>query len=207
MTNSFLRSGYANTYDLTPLGRVIHDNEMALFRSGKITTLSFVRVEQLEREPVAEKEMTDADRKAWGLTKEDIITLKELHKNNTSTKVYASEAKIGVSFSLKKVQEATMKGECVIDKGCILTYPLNDPRTSSQLRALYLAQEELMMQPEDVEPEQLSSPARALVQDSASIEIGAIMNLTDETLATLQAQNRAYLHKIFPELDQKSLPN
>ncbi len=204
MTNSFLRSGYANTYDLTPEQREEHDREMALFRSGKITTLSFVRVEQLKREPVAEKEITDADRKEWGLTKEDIVTLKELKKNNSSVKRYATEGIMGVAFSCRKVQEANMKGESIIDKGSILTYPINDSRTSPQLRALYLAQEELMMQPEDVEPEQLSSPAKALVQDSTSIEIGAIMNLTDETLATLQAQNRAYLHKIFPELDQKS---
>ena len=201
MTNSFLRSGYANTYDLTPEQREEHDREMALFRSGKIQSLSFVRVEQLKTEPVAEKEITNEDRIKWGLTKEDIVTLKELHKSNTSTKVYASEAKIGVSFSLKKVQEATMKGECVIDKGCILTYPLNDPRTSSQLRALYLAQEELMVQSEDVEEVELSSPAKALEQDATAQAIGPVKYLSKETTAAMKKQNWNYLYKIFPELD------
>ena len=101
--------------------------------------------------------------------------------------------------SLKGIQEATMNCLLVIDKMCILTYPLDDPRTGPALRALYLAQEELMMQPEDIPEEELSSPANDHKEEDVS-SITILKTLSEEQVKVFQKQNSDYLKQVYPEL-------
>jgi hypothetical protein len=44
----------------------------------------------------------------------------------------------------ERADKATSQGRVIIDKECILSYPLNDPRTSPTLRNAYLDQQDLM---------------------------------------------------------------
>ena len=103
------------------------------------------------------------------------------------------------ALGIKEVQIATLNGELIIDKVSILVHPLNHPDTPEHLRALYIAQEELMMQPEDLEEPILSSPAREQKSEDLSC-ISTLKALTDEEVTVFKKQNWDYLHKIFPEL-------
>ena len=49
------------------------------------------------------------------------------------------------SASKVEIREATNRGELLIDKKCLLSFPLNDPHTPKEVRENYLLQEELMM--------------------------------------------------------------
>ena len=109
----------------------------------------------------------------------------------------------GGAFGIKEIQVATLNSELVIDKVCILNYPLNDQRTQPELRELYLAQEELMMQPEDLPEEELSSPAKEQKQEDLT-GITNLKSLTEDQVALFSKANYDYLHKIFPELNQNS---
>ena len=101
--------------------------------------------------------------------------------------------------SLKGIQEATMNCILVIDKMCILTYPVKDPRTSEALRNLYYAQEDLMMQPEDIPEEELSSPANNHKEEDVS-SITILKTLSADQIKVFQKQNRDYLKQVYPEL-------
>jgi len=112
-------------------------------------------------------------------------------------------------LDIEKLQKATRDSRLVLDKYLLLFCPLDDPRTSPQRRDLYLRQEELMIALAEIEREEveelegeLSSPAKPLEQDDTVLEIGRLKDLTDKQVKTFKAQNRAYLHKVFPELDE-----
>jgi hypothetical protein len=124
--------------------------------------------------------------------------LKRIKIQRQPRKVVKTETDV-MRLGFKDIQNATINCELVIDKVCILTYPLSDPRTPEHLRALYLAQEDLMMQPEDVIEEQLSSPAREQKSEDLSC-ISTLKTLSDEQVTLFKKVNWEYLHKIFPEL-------
>ena len=144
------------------------------------------------------------------LQQDDIKTEAEFEKENqvilsaikTKTKKSARMKSEGIMrFGLKDVQQATQDGVVIIDKVCILSYPLDHPRTGPVLKALYLAQEDLMMLPEEVEEAQLSSPIKDIGQDWTAVVIGALKIIPQKTLDEIKAANYAYLHKVYPELD------
>jgi hypothetical protein len=63
------------------------------------------------------------------------------------------------TLTVEQLRAATLRGEVVIDKFLTLSYPLNDPRTSPTLRALYIRQEEMMM--EHVEEDEVMPSSRS----------------------------------------------
>jgi hypothetical protein len=100
--------------------------------------------------------------------------------------------------TLKQIREATMRGEVIIDKVCILVYPLDDPRTEPDRRALYLAQEELMMQPDDAEEPDLSSPAHdSLDINWTEIAVRGLKYMTPEDRSKCRAAERAFIEKAY----------
>ena len=102
---------------------------------------------------------------------------------------------------IKEIQIATLNAELIIDKFCILVYPLNHPNTPEHLRELYLLQEELMMNPEDPPEEELSSPARVQRAEDLSC-ITTLKSLSNDQVSLFKESNWQYLHKIFPELGE-----
>jgi len=140
---------------------------------------------------------------------EEAKVLSEHHKFISSISKQSAKIEDASVMSLEKLRKATMNDVLVIDNYLTLFFPLNDPRTSPQRRDLYLRQEELMIALAEIEREEveelegeLSSPAKPLEQDDTALEIGRLKDLTDKQVKTFKAQNRAYLHKVFPELDE-----
>lgn len=97
-------------------------------------------------------------RKQFGLTKETLSKeeLEVLHLNDALLKRLSSIKgdKFGKSQEDSWMRDklmaelgdrATANCEVIIDKVCLLSYPLNDLRTSSTLRQVYLEQEQLMI--------------------------------------------------------------
>ena len=125
---------------------------------------------------------------------------KQLHKpRKTITEKRTSTELLGVLVNnTRKIQELTMNGELIIDRVCLLSYPLNDPRTRPEIRALYLEQEELMMNPIMEEEPPLSSPAAIHRREDLSI-VSRLKTMTDEQVEAFKTANWKYLHKIYPE--------
>lgn len=107
-----------------------------------------------------------------------------------------------------RIFRATEHLEIVIDKERLLNFPLNDPRTSKTVRENYLAQEELMTMDCQITREEeaevdLSSPARETLQSQIR---DSLMVMPQEEYERMKANNWAYLHSVFPEMDDPVIP-
>ena len=104
----------------------------------------------------------------------------------------------GETPTLRQLRIATMNGELIIDKVCTLIYPLNDLRTEPDRRAMYLAQEELMMQPDDTEEPDLSSPSHDTLDINwTEIAVRGLKDMTVEDRAKCKAAERAFIEKAY----------
>ena len=115
----------------------------------------------------------------------------------------------GSVISIDNLRDATLNDVLVIDSQLLLFYPLDDIRTAEERRELYLMQEQLMIslaqnEREEATEEELSSPTEEQVGtvNWTEISVKGLKDLTEEQVATFKAQNQAYLHKIYPELDE-----
>ena len=100
--------------------------------------------------------------------------------------------------------KATANFECVIDRFCLLSYPLNDVRTSTTLRQVYLEQEQLMIDLAKIEREEaielqseMSSPSRELVVVPDTIcSTSTNTVISESNYAIAKAQNQRFLESL-----------
>ena len=129
-----------------------------------------------------------------------------LHKQNTVMLRHRKSDSVGWMAGRKQVKDAD--DGLVIDKVCILSFPLNDSRTSQKLRDFYHDQEELMVDLAAIEREEsreveLSSPAREMVIRAETSSILKTMSEADYQL--MKENNWKFLRSIFPEMDQPEI--
>ena len=197
MTNP-INIGIINDYDNSPEDREAHDKAMAAWRADPYRTVSSLpsmsHERRVHRVREAEQRVTDKDREAAGMTKEDLKVLKEL---KGSDKPYFA-AHLHAPMSIADLQKATMEGRLVIDNELTLTYPINDSRTSPVLRELYKAQEELMMQPDDIEEPELSSPAEESINiNLTEIAVRGLKDMSPADRKACKARERAFIEKAY----------
>jgi len=139
----------------------------------------------------------DSIRRQHGLNEDEIALVKKLRESKHKEDKVNVMNVLGQTLSISQLQEATLRGEVVIDKFLTLTYPLNDTRTPDSLRALYLRQEEMMM--EHVKEDEVipSSPAKR--QDDNATSLGRLKELSDDEVTTFSKANRQFLNSVYKD--------
>ena len=216
MPTNPLLSGYMNSYDSTVEARVQHDVDMELWRKDpnrSAKTLPYLSHEERQRttkryvpeqvsiadlaKALAPKEFIndpekEAEYEAW--MKEQMGMLKKIQSKPQEV----SDQTTLALATPNQLRAATLNGQVIIDQVCTLTFPINDPRTPADIRALYLAQEELMMQPDDAEEPDLSSPAHdSLDINWTEIAVRGLKYMTPEDRSKCRAAERAFIEKAY----------
>ena len=102
-----------------------------------------------------------------------------------------------------RIAAATRKGILLIDKECLLTFPLDDPRTSPTVRSNYVKQGELLalyneIAREEEREQELSSPSKETLPTSQSKS--RLVEMPEEEYRDMKSNNLEILKSLYGEV-------
>jgi len=157
-------------------------------------------------------------REQFGLTSDTLSKeeLEVLHQKDIFEKNLPKMGRTEGNYAMKdrinsnRIREALRDGVMMIDKECLLSYPLNDHRTGKTLKKNWLEQEELMIAEAQLEAEDIrdSEVYHCAGRDTSNVlrnleieSVQHLMLLTPEQIKQFRDAEKVFVEKVYSRGD------